>query len=207
MAQRSCTRSTPSATACVSNRRFRNEQDSLPELKRATATFQTLPGADFHPDRLRRQAAVATGVGDSSRANERPVQRLKADMACASQQRALQRPARQGKRQLEINLKTGLTTATLQKLKTNALDLGLCALPIAKPAFEAVPLFKDDLVAILPTNLGPIPKKVTPSFMSRYLLILGNEEPALRRTVTEWLALAGPPPKPVMEFDNVETIK
>lgn len=109
--------------------------------------------------------------------------------------------------QLEINLKTGLTTATLQKLKTNALDLGLCALPIAERVFETVPLFKDDLVAILPTNLEPIPKKVTPSFMSRYPLILGNEESALRRTVTEWLALAGPPPKPVMEFDNVETIK
>jgi DNA-binding transcriptional LysR family regulator len=38
-------------------------------------------------------------------------------------------------------------------------------------------------------------------------LILVNEESALRRTVHEWLEQAGPPPKPVMEFDHVEAIK
>ena len=38
-------------------------------------------------------------------------------------------------------------------------------------------------------------------------LILGNDASALRRTVTTWLTRAGPPPKPVMEFDNVEAIK
>src|SRR5262249_42936728 len=109
--------------------------------------------------------------------------------------------------QLEINLKAGLTATTLQMLKTNALDLGLCALPIEDPAFEAVPLVKDELVAILPAELGPIPKKVTPAFLSRCPLILGSEKSALRRTIAEWLALAGPPPRPLMEFDNVEAMK
>ena len=56
--------------------------------------------------------------------------------------------------QLEINLKAGLTATTLQMLKTNALDLGLCALPVDDPAFESRPLFEDELVAILPDNLG-----------------------------------------------------
>jgi DNA-binding transcriptional LysR family regulator len=109
--------------------------------------------------------------------------------------------------QLEINLKAGLTSNTLEMLKTNALDLGLCALPIEDPAFETTPLFKDELVAILPTSAGRAPKKVTPAFLAQCPLILGNQNSALRRTVTEWLSLAGPPPKPVMEFDNVEAIK
>jgi DNA-binding transcriptional LysR family regulator len=109
--------------------------------------------------------------------------------------------------QLEINLKAGLTAATLQSLKNNALDLGLCALPIADPAFEITPLFDDELVAILPDNLGPAPKKVTPAFLAGCPLILGNDASALRRTIMEWLALSGPAPKPVMEFDNVEAIK
>jgi DNA-binding transcriptional LysR family regulator len=109
--------------------------------------------------------------------------------------------------QLEINLKAGLTTTTLQMLKTNALDLGLCALPIEDPAFETVPLFKDELVAILPAKTGHVPKRVTPAFLSRCPLILGNEKSALRRMVTDWLALAGPPPRPLMEFDNVEAMK
>lgn len=68
-------------------------------------------------------------------------------------------------------------------------------------------LFDDDLFAILPGDQKVVPKKVTPAFLSRCPLILGNEATALRRTVANWLALAGPPPKPVMEFDNVEAIK
>jgi len=109
--------------------------------------------------------------------------------------------------QLEINLKAGLTTTTLQMLKTNALDLGLCALPIEDPAFETVPLFNDELVAILPAALGQVPKKVTPAFLSQCPLILGSENSALRRTIADWLALASPPPRPLMEFDNVEAMK
>src|SRR6266404_7334648 len=109
--------------------------------------------------------------------------------------------------QLEINLKAGLTATTLQMLKANALDLGLCALPIEDPAFETVPLFKDELVAILPGELGHLPTRVTPAFLAQRPLILGSENSALRRTIMDWLALAGPPPRPLMEFDNVEAMK
>lgn len=109
--------------------------------------------------------------------------------------------------QLEINLKAGLTATTLKMLRTNDLDLGLCALPIEDPAFHTTGLFDDELFAILPADQKDVPKKVTAAFLSRCPLILGHENAALRRTITDWLALAGPPPKPVMEFDNVETIK
>jgi len=70
-----------------------------------------------------------------------------------------------------------------------------------------VSLFEDELVAILPAGNGQIPAKVTPAFLSQCPLILGNEESALHRTVSAWLARAGSPPKPVMTFDNVEAIK
>jgi len=108
---------------------------------------------------------------------------------------------------LEVNLKAGLTATTLEMLRTNALDLGLCALPIEDPAFEAIPIYKDELVAILPASMGRIPKKVTPAYLSQCPLILGHENSALRRAIMEWLALESPLPKPVMEFDNVEAIK
>jgi hypothetical protein len=35
-----------------------------------------------------------------------------------------------------------------------------------EPAFETVPLFKDELVAIRPAALGHVPKKVIPAFLS-----------------------------------------
>jgi len=109
--------------------------------------------------------------------------------------------------QLEITLKAGLTQETLQMLKANALDLGLCALPVHDPAFDTTPLFQDELVAILPANLKDVPKNVTPAFLARCPLILGHEDSALRRTVSNWLSQAGPPPKPVMAFDHVEEMK
>jgi DNA-binding transcriptional LysR family regulator len=112
-----------------------------------------------------------------------------------------------GHPQLEIVLKAGLTAATLKALKANALDLGLCALPIEDEAFETTPLFDDELVAILPKALGKVPKRVTPDFLAGCPLILGNEESQLRRSVAAWLGAAGVFPKPVMTFDNVEAIK
>jgi DNA-binding transcriptional LysR family regulator len=48
---------------------------------------------------------------------------------------------------------------------------------------------------------------VTPAFLSRCPLVLGNEDSALHRTIIDWLSAAGPMPKPVMQFDNVEAIK
>jgi DNA-binding transcriptional LysR family regulator len=109
--------------------------------------------------------------------------------------------------QLEITLKTPLTATTLEMLKTNALDLGLCALPVDDPSFEVTSLFEDELVAILPAEMTKVPEKVTPAFLSRCPLILLNEGTPLRRTVGEWLAPAGSPPKPLMEFDNIEPMK
>src|SRR5262249_6565347 len=66
--------------------------------------------------------------------------------------------------QLEISLKPLLTATTLEMLKTNALDLGVCALPVEDPAFEMTSLFEDELVAILPAEMTKVPKKVTPAF-------------------------------------------
>ena len=112
-----------------------------------------------------------------------------------------------GHPQLEIDLKAGFTAGTLQMLKANTLDLGLCALPVHDLAFEVTPLFDDELVAIVPAAMGPVPKTVTPAFMAQCPLIMGNENSALRRVSAEWLARAGASPKPIMTFDNVEAIK
>jgi DNA-binding transcriptional LysR family regulator len=109
--------------------------------------------------------------------------------------------------QLDITLKSGLTATTLRLLKDNQLDLGLCAMPVTDPAFETVPLFRDELVALFPGTLKNIPKTVTPSFMAQCPLILGNRQSALRRAVEDWLAPAHSTYTVVMEFDNVDAIK
>lgn len=108
---------------------------------------------------------------------------------------------------LEIRVKTGLTIDTLRLLKEKELDLKFCALPVTELTLDAEPLLVDDLVAVLPADGGQIPETVTPDFIIRSPLIMGNKQSALRRSVTEWLARAGEVPPPVMELDNVEAIK
>jgi DNA-binding transcriptional LysR family regulator len=108
---------------------------------------------------------------------------------------------------LEILIKAGLSETTLEMLKSNALDLGLCAMPIGDPSFQVTPLFTDELVAILPDTIEHVPKRATPQFLARQPLVLGNPGSALRKTISDWLSAAGPPPTPVMEFDNVEAMK
>ena len=87
--------------------------------------------------------------------------------------------------------------------------MGLCAIPIKDNAdvFETVPLFADELVAIVPTQLGTLPEIITPTFLAHSPMIFCNKESALCRMVTDWFELTGQAPKPVMEFDNVEAIK
>jgi DNA-binding transcriptional LysR family regulator len=109
--------------------------------------------------------------------------------------------------QLEIQVKAGFSASTIELLKTNALDLGLCAMPVSDPVLEVTPLFTDELVAILPPNSGPIPKTATPQFVSQQPLVLGSKDSALRKAITSWLERAGQPPNPIMEFDNVEAMK
>ena len=109
--------------------------------------------------------------------------------------------------QLELTIKAGLTATTLQMLKANNLDIGLCALPIEDPAFQTVPLFEDELYAIFPAGQRIASKKVAPAFVSKFPLILGSEPAELRRTITNWFSVAGSMPTPIMEFDNVEAIK
>jgi DNA-binding transcriptional LysR family regulator len=108
---------------------------------------------------------------------------------------------------LDIRLKTGLTSDTLRLLNQKDLDIGLCAFPVDELAFDAEPLLDDDLVAILPANAGHIPETITPDFLRRSPLIMGNKQSALRRSFTAWLAHTGQVPNPIMELDNVEAIK
>ena len=56
--------------------------------------------------------------------------------------------------QLEINLKVRLMSMFLQMLRTNTPHLSLSAISIKDSAFETVPLFSDELVAILSPNWG-----------------------------------------------------
>ena len=108
---------------------------------------------------------------------------------------------------LELAIKTGYTEGTLQGVRDNELDLGICTGPLTDKAVDIVEAGSDPLVAIFPPDAADIPDLIEPAMIGRWPIILGNPRSALRALVAEWIGTAGPVPRPVMELDNVAGIK
>ena len=62
-------------------------------------------------------------------------------------------------------------------------------------------------MAIFPDGTRSLPEFVTPEMIGQWPMVLGNSKSALRHLVEKWLSAAGPVSKPIMELDNVVTIK
>ena len=120
---------------------------------------------------------------------------------------AVIRALKQAVPSLELVIRTGFSEATLQAVRDNELDLGLCTGPLADKAIDVVEVGADPLVAIFPPDMQDLPDAIEPAMMSRWPVILGNPRSSLRALVAEWIGIAGPVPRPVMELDNVAGIK
>lgn len=108
---------------------------------------------------------------------------------------------------LELVIRTRFSENTLQGVRDNELDLGLCTGPIADKAVDATEIGADPIVAIFPPDAPDVPDMIEPAMINRWPIILGNPRSALRRLVEDWIGTAGPVPRPVMELDNVAAIK
>lgn len=108
---------------------------------------------------------------------------------------------------LELTIRTRFSENTLQGVRDNELDLGICTGPVSDKSVEITEIGLDRLMAILPPDAGDAPGLITPAILKRWPLILGNPRSALRHLVEEWIGVDGPVPRPVMELDNVAGIK
>jgi DNA-binding transcriptional LysR family regulator len=108
---------------------------------------------------------------------------------------------------IELRIRTDFSGGTLQAVYDNELDLGLCVGPVNNRHVEAILLNREPLVAIFASDWPGVPDVVEPAMLSRWPLILGNPKSALRALTESWIRTAGPPPRPVMELDNVAGIK
>ena len=108
---------------------------------------------------------------------------------------------------LELVIRTRFSVNTLQGVRDNELDLGLCTGPVSDKAVEAVEVGTNSLAAIFPPDAADVPDVVAPGVITRWPLILGDPRSALRHLVEDWIGIGGPVPRPVMELDNVAGIK
>lgn len=108
---------------------------------------------------------------------------------------------------LGLIIRTGYSETTLQGVRDNELDLGVCTGPLSDKAIDVVEVSADPVVAIFPPDTPDVPDVIGPDMLGRWPIILGNPRSALRALVVEWIGIAGPVPRPVMELDNVAGIK
>lgn len=108
---------------------------------------------------------------------------------------------------LELSIRTRFSENTLQGVRDNELDLGLCTAPISDKSVECTEVGIDSLLAIFPSDAENVPDVITPAILKQWPFIHGNPRSALRHLVEEWIGVDGPVPRPAMELDNVAGIK
>ena len=108
---------------------------------------------------------------------------------------------------LELVIRTQFSENTLQGVRDNELDLGICTGPVTDKAVDVTEIGVDPLVAIFPPDAVDLPSAIEPLMINRWPIILGNPRSALRHLVNDWIGLGGPVPRAVIELDNVAAIK
>ncbi|WEX89906.1 LysR family transcriptional regulator [Sinorhizobium garamanticum] len=107
---------------------------------------------------------------------------------------------------LEITVHTGNTPDILHDLEANRLDLAIVTLPAPGRSFEVEEIYRDEMVAVAPSQERLPPGGVDAAILGTRTLLL-YEGGNTRRVVDQWFAEAGVQVKPAMEFGSVEAIK
>lgn len=108
---------------------------------------------------------------------------------------------------LELVIRTGISEIMLQAVRDNELDLAICSGPLTDKVLDCATIAADPFVAIFPRDQSDVPPRIAPAMVPRWPLVLGNPRSAMRKLVGEWISIAGPVPRPVIELDNVAGIK
>jgi len=109
---------------------------------------------------------------------------------------------------LELTIATGNTPEILRRIEAGELDIGLVTLPaVASPSIVVLPLFSDELVALVPDTLAPETATIEPARLTGLPLVLYEASGTTRAVVDAWFRRAGCAPRPVMQLGSVEAIK
>ncbi len=110
--------------------------------------------------------------------------------------------------QVNVHLEYRRTDQIYEACLAGEIDLGIVALPRPRPQLEVMPLRGDELVLALapddPLARGPRPS--LRALQGRAFIAFDRDIPT-RRLIDTSLRRLGVAPRPVMELDNIETIK
>jgi DNA-binding transcriptional LysR family regulator len=113
----------------------------------------------------------------------------------------------------EVVVVTGNAAEITRAIIANTLDVGIVSLPVRDRELAVTPYFRDELVAIRPTESGATeprtrwPRTVDAPTLAGHPLILFEPGATLRRVIDGWFHHAGVAPRAPMELGNTEAIK
>jgi DNA-binding transcriptional LysR family regulator len=107
----------------------------------------------------------------------------------------------------EVVVVTGNAAEITRAIVANALDVGIVSLPVRDRELVVTPFFRDELVAIRPTEPRRWPRTIDAPTLAGHPLILFEAGATLRRIIDGWFHRAGVAPRAPMELGNTEAIK
>ena len=127
----------------------------------------------------------------------------------------------------EVVIVTGNAAEITRAIVANDLDVGIVSLPVRDRELSVTPFFRDELVAITPTDFRGAPRlrrgaaerrggvgghiraphEIDAPTLAQYPLILFEAGATLRRIIDGWFHRAGVAPRSPMELGNTEAIK
>lgn len=107
---------------------------------------------------------------------------------------------------LDLEVRTGISRSSAERVIRNELDIAVVTLPMAHPLLEVTPLRSDPYLAAIPGDTPDVPDVVGPEFFAgRKLLLDGRSQ--MDRLFRAWLAAAGVEPQVAMEVGSPMAVR
>jgi len=107
---------------------------------------------------------------------------------------------------IEIRVETGNTPDIVRRLEDNEIDAAIVTLPVTGRRLDLRKVYRDELVAIAPTDAVDLPEDIDVDYLCAQSLLLyqgGNT----RKLVDGWLKAGARRVQPIMELGSVEALK
>jgi DNA-binding transcriptional LysR family regulator len=106
---------------------------------------------------------------------------------------------------IDLFISNAPTTAMVDSVLQNEMDIGLVTLPVAENRLVVTPLHLEEMVAILPASTPDIPEEVTPEYAADQFLVL--EFGAVSTLIKDWLSVQTLAPQSAMIVSAIEAVK
>lgn len=106
---------------------------------------------------------------------------------------------------IDLFISNAPTTAMVDGVLRNEVDIGLVTLPVEDSRLVITPLHVEQMVAIFPAVARDIPKEVTPEYAAAQFLVL--EFGAVSTLIRAWMSARGLAPQSPMILSAIEAVK